>query len=77
MSHPAKRYLRTPAAAAYTGYSPLTLEKLRVTGGGPPYSRPHGRRAVLYDVRDLDRWVRAGRRRSTSDEPGADAAART
>jgi len=30
------------------------LNKLRVRGGGPPYSKRIGK--VLYDAADLDRW---------------------
>jgi hypothetical protein len=61
------RFLRTPDAARFVGLSPRTLEKLRVRGGGPPYSRPPVRHFVVYDVEDLERWLGAGRRRSTSD----------
>lgn len=57
--------LRTPAAAAYTGLAESTLEKLRVRGDGCPFIRIG--RAVLYDPDDLDAWLSANRRRSTSD----------
>ena len=57
--------LRTRDAAAYTGLAKSTLEKLRVTGGGCPYIRIG--RAVLYDPDDLDRWLAANRRMSTSE----------
>lgn len=60
--------LRTPEAARYLSLSPRTLEKLRVTGGGPPYIRL-GRRAIVYDPTDLAAWAASRRRRSTSD-PG-------
>lgn len=52
-------------AAAYTGLSVSTLNKLRVFGGGPVFLKL-GRR-VAYDVADLDRWLETKRRRSTSD----------
>ena len=69
--------LRTPAAAEYCSLSPRTLEKLRVLGGGPIFmclgAGARGR-AVVYDSRDLDAWLAAKRRRSTSD-PGPAAAA--
>jgi excisionase family DNA binding protein len=58
--------LRTPEAAAYTGLAKSTLEKLRVTGDGAPYIRIG--RVVLYDPDDLDAWLAAHRRKSTSDE---------
>jgi predicted DNA-binding transcriptional regulator AlpA len=63
----AVRFLRTSAAAERCGLSPRTLEKLRLKGDGPPYIRPQGRRFVVYDPADLDAWLRAGRRFSTSD----------
>lgn len=60
--------LRTAEAAAYCGSSASTFEKLRITGGGPPYSKI-GRR-VVYRVEDLDAWLAANQRRSTSDTGG-------
>lgn len=57
--------LRTVEAAAYCGSSASTFEKLRLTGGGPVYAKL-GRR-VVYRVEDLDAWLAANRRRSTSD----------
>jgi hypothetical protein len=62
--------LSTVAAAEYLQLSARTLEKFRVTGGGPPYHKLG--RLVRYLVRDLDGWVANGRRTSTSD-PGGDA----
>ena len=64
-----KTALRTQAAAEYCGSSASTFEKLRLTGGGPVYSKL-GRR-VVYRVADLDSWLAANRRRSTSDKPEA------
>lgn len=52
-------------AAAYLGVASATLAKYRCLGGGPSFYKI-GRR-VLYDVRDLDTFVAACRRRSTSD----------
>ena len=60
-----QRVLRTAEAAEFCGSSASTLEKLRLTGGGPVYSKI-GRR-VVYRVQDLDVWLAANRRRSTSD----------
>lgn len=57
--------LRTREAASFTGLSKSTLEKLRVSGNGPPYIRVG--RVVLYDPDDLDRWLAAHRRQSTSE----------
>lgn len=59
------RCLRTFEAAAYIGLSKSTLEKLRVTGGGPEYAALG--RVVVYRIEDLDAWVLARKRRSTSD----------
>lgn len=56
--------LRTPGAAKYSGISQSTLEKLRLTGGGPPYMKVG--KVVLYDPSDLDTWLASHRRRSTS-----------
>ena len=53
-------------AAEYLGISASTLSKRRVFGGGPKYLKL-GRR-VVYDVRDLDAWLEAHRRASTSDQ---------
>ena len=58
--------LRTPAAAEYVGLSGSTLEKLRLTGGGPAHYKS-GPKIVVYRVEDLDAWLSARRRTSTSD----------
>jgi hypothetical protein len=44
-----------------------TLEKHRVYGTGPKYSKIGGR--IVYAVSDLREWVERGAKRSTSD-PG-------
>ena len=59
------RKLRTADAAGYCGMAKSTLEKLRVTGGGPPYLKIG--RTVVYNVADLDEWLATKRRSSTSD----------
>lgn len=58
--------LRTPGASTYTGLAESTLEKLRVHGGGPIYIRVG--RVVVYDPDDLDTWLAAHKRTSTSDQ---------
>ncbi|HVR07530.1 MAG TPA: helix-turn-helix domain-containing protein [Thermoanaerobaculia bacterium] len=63
--------LNTQQAAARCNLSPRTLEKLRVTGGGPPFVRLGG--SVRYQVDDLEAWIAAGRRLSTSDTPATSA----
>jgi hypothetical protein len=60
-----RRHLR-PEAAVYAGFSKSKLDKLRVFGGGPVFIKAG--RVVLYDIADLDRWLGAQRRTSTSDE---------
>lgn len=65
----APQRMNTEQAAHYLGLSPRTLEKLRLTGGGPSYLKP-GRR-VIYERLELDRWIEATRRRSTSDQEKA------
>ena len=58
--------LRTPEAARFLALSPSTLEKMRLTGDGPPFVRL-GARAVGYSVDDLRKWLRSRRVLSTSD----------
>jgi len=53
-------------AASYIHKSTSSLAKLRVYGGGPGYFKV-GRR-VFYDIADLDVWLQARRRNSTSDQ---------
>jgi hypothetical protein len=57
--------LTTAAAATYVGMRQNYLEKLRCSGGGPVFIKRAG--TVLYDPADLDAWIEAGKRRSTSD----------
>jgi hypothetical protein len=65
MIHPAQAAarMRTPEAARYVGLSQSTLARMRMRGDGPLYSK--GARIVVYDLRDLDDWLRARVRRST------------
>ena len=63
-----KRRGRTADAARYIGLSKSTLEKYRVTGGGPVYACLG--RIVIYDFDDLDHWVEARKRTSTSEDMG-------
>ena len=72
LAAPPSALLTTAQAAAILSLSPRTLEQLRVKGGGPPYFAL-GKRAVRYRRRDLDAWLYARRRKSTSD-PGPDEA---
>ncbi len=49
------RHLRTPDASRFVGLSIRTLEKHRIYGTGPQYSKLGGR--VVYRVEDLQSWV--------------------
>jgi hypothetical protein len=57
------RFLGTRAAAAYTGIAFNTLKQWRHEGKGPRFYKPGGR--ALYDVRDLDEFIRSGIRISS------------
>lgn len=56
--------LKTTEAAVYVGKAPSSLEKLRLTGSGPRYIKLG--KTVVYDVADLDAWLNANKRTSTS-----------
>ncbi len=58
-------YLSTRRAAAYLGLSPRTLDRYRVSGGGPDFHRFGGR--VLYRQTDLERWATERRVSSTPE----------
>jgi hypothetical protein len=55
-----RRFLGTRAAAAYTGIPVSTLRVWRSQGVGPVFYKPRGR--ALYDVADLDAFMRSGLR---------------
>ena len=65
MAEDQSRRLRTPEAAAYVGLASRTLEKMRLTGDGPPFYKLG--RAVVYDTFILDDWLQVRARCSTSD----------
>jgi len=58
-------------AAQTLNLSPKTLQKWRVVGGGPPFVKLNA--AVRYRPEDLQAWLDARTRTSTSD-PGREAA---
>lgn len=62
--HPHRRF-NVVEAGEYTGISVSTLNKLRVFGGGCAYAKIG--RHVVYEPADLDAWMDAKRRTSTSD----------
>ena len=59
------RYLRTPDASRFVGLSIRTLEKHRIYGTGPRYSKLGGR--VVYRVDELQARVESGARAHTAD----------
>lgn len=59
------RFVRTPDAARLLDLSPRTLEKHRCDGTGPIYHKLGGR--VVYAVADLQAWIEACARQSTSE----------
>jgi predicted DNA-binding transcriptional regulator AlpA len=59
--------LRSVEAAEYLRLSPSTLAKMRVSGRGPAYEKA-GDRIVLYDLAELDNWLKQRRHRSTSEQ---------
>ena len=65
MSLPSRRY-QTKEAADYANVSSSYFNKLRCYGGGPKYLKI-GRR-VIYEQADLDAWLNAHKRASTSEE---------
>jgi hypothetical protein len=52
-------------AAEHMGLPERSLENFRLRGGGPPYFKIGAR--VVYDTAELDSWLAARRRTSTSD----------
>ena len=59
------RQFRAPEAAEYVRLSASTLAKMRGRGDGPQYCKA-GPRIVVYREDDLDSWLRARSRHSTS-----------
>ena len=58
------KLLTTQEAAEYLRIAASTLNKMRLTGGGPEFLKLGTR--VVYDMKDLERWLGARRRKSTS-----------
>lgn len=58
--------LDTKQAARRVALSPRTLERFRVTGGGPEFVKMG--HAVRYAVSKLDEWIEKCNRKSTSDD---------
>lgn len=67
MSLTVERFAMRPQEVAdYTGFSVQRLATLRLFGGGPPFAKIG--RSVSYLREDVDAWLRARRRNSTSDQ---------
>jgi helix-turn-helix protein len=69
---PSCRHLLSPyaleeEAAKYVRRSPRTLERLRVSGGGPAFQQSEPGGLVTYAYMDLDAWMASIRKHSTSD----------
>lgn len=62
-------YLTTEDAAQLLSLSPRTLERMRVSGGGPQFFKagPGKRSRVLYAKLDLMKWLQARCFDSTSE----------
>src|SRR5207237_9743683 len=57
------RFVGTQAAAEYSGIPAGTLRAWRCQGVGPRFYKPRGR--ALYDIADLDEFIRSGIRVSS------------
>jgi hypothetical protein len=57
MDTPQRVYLRPREAATHLNLSPRTLENMRHRGDGPPFLKA-GRRIVLYELSELEAWLR-------------------
>jgi predicted DNA-binding transcriptional regulator AlpA len=60
-----ERILRTSEAARYCGLASSTLEKMRSQRQGPAFIRLSAN-AVGYEIRELDAWITARKRASSS-----------
>ena len=58
-------WLSPKEAETYTGIPSRSLERLRLTGDGPIFSKVG--RLVRYSTEDLEIWMRRDRRNSISD----------
>lgn len=63
------RWINTEDAASHIGLAISTLEKARLYGNSPPYSKAG--RSVRYRLSDLDKWMAARLVQSTSQKVAA------
>jgi hypothetical protein len=66
---PVFRLLRASQAASALGVTAGTLAKMRLTGRGPAFIRVG--RAICYDLRELQRWLKARTFNSTAEAAAA------
>lgn len=64
-SPPEQHFIRTRAAAHYLSIGKSTLDKYRLTGEGPRFSKLG--RSVVYALADLDSWAASRAVSSTSE----------
>ena len=64
--HEMLRHMRTDEAANFLRLSRSTLEKMRLSGDGPPFIKS-GKRIVLYKLVDLEQWLEGRKVKSTSE----------
>ena len=72
MSRPevtSRRLVTTAATAIQTGLSASTLNKMRLTGEGPPFVKLGA--SVRYDPELVDQWIEKRIRHSTSEVEAA------
>jgi hypothetical protein len=62
------RFVGTQDAAEYSGIPAGTLRAWRCQGVGPKFYKPRGR--ALYDIADLDEFIRSGIRVSSVRKQG-------
>ena len=60
-----QKLYNTRDAARFLGCSKSYLDKLRCVGDGPPYHKLG--KMIRYDEADLDSWIDARMKRSTSE----------
>ena len=66
-----RKLLNTAEAAERVCLSERTLERLRVSGGGPRFKKLG--RWVRYTAADLEAWIESRTRSSTSDDGDGEA----
>ena len=69
MGDDAWQYMGTRELASFLGLSPRTLDRYRVSGGGPKFHKFGNR--VRYARADVEAWAAERRYSSTSDEGGS------